>query len=70
MRQPTMTLKDVELVLKAQDRQLRAAYESLTQESRGRPVALPVAALERLRELCTREATPKTAMNLRPGIRG
>jgi hypothetical protein len=52
MRKPAMTLQDIERALEEQDRDLHAAYRTLTDQSGAPPIALPAGAIERLHEAC------------------
>jgi hypothetical protein len=69
MKKPTTTLQDVQRIIEDQDRDLEAAYRTLVEESGGRAIALPAAALDRLRNACSAQPISGAAAELSTGIR-
>jgi hypothetical protein len=69
MRKPAMTLQDIERALGEQDRDLQAAYRTLTDQSSTPPIALPAGALDRLCDACDAKPSLTSASNPHRGIR-
>jgi hypothetical protein len=69
MKNPTMTLHEVQQTLQEQDVQLQAAYRALTEETANTAVALPIQAIERLREVCSFRSVLHGAHKPANGIR-
>jgi hypothetical protein len=69
MKQPAMTLREVQRILERQDDELQAAYRALTEQTSEPPIALPIQALERLQEACGVRPMPSTTPKPASGIR-
>jgi hypothetical protein len=69
MKTTATTLEAVQRALEEQDRHLDAAYRVLTDQHSGRPVAIPIEAIDRLGDLCEPRVSVRTLSKASSGVR-